>query len=296
MKKRMVLIGPGRAGQSVARLLHEAGHEFKAVISRDPVRAATAARFIGAPGAGTTDLSRARAGEIVLIAIPDDHIEEMAATLRREGYLAPGAILIHFSGILPAAIMQDEEGSPRALSIHPLQTFADAVIGVHTLPGSPFAVEGDEALLPLAEKLVSDMGGTPFRIASIRKPLYHAAACVASNYLVTIIVAARQIMSACGFSDEEAFHLLAPLLRGTGKNLAALGPEQALTGPIARGDVKTVAAHLQALTELDPELQEIYRVLGRKTVEVARKKGTLDQEKAEEILRILKGGELGAGG
>lgn len=288
MKKRIVLIGPGRAGQAVSRLLHEAGHEFRAIISRDPVRAATAARFIGSPGAGTTDLSRARDGELVLIAIPDDHIGEMAATLRREGYLAPGVILIHFSGILPAAILQGKEGSPQALSIHPLQTFADAVIGVHTLPGSPFAVEGDKALLALAEELVSDMGGIPFRIASRRKPLYHAAACVASNYLVTILVVARQILSACGFSDEEAFHLLAPLLRGTVKNLAALGPEQALTGPIARGDVETVASHLQALTELDPELQEIYRVLGRKTVEVARKKGTLDREKAEEILRILR--------
>jgi predicted short-subunit dehydrogenase-like oxidoreductase (DUF2520 family) len=289
MKRSMVLIGPGRAGQAIARLLHEAGHEFKAVISRDPVRAAAAARFIGVPGAGTTDLSRAREGELVFIAIPDDHIEEMAATLRREEYLAPGAILIHFSGILPAAILQDKEGSPRALSMHPLQTFADSVLGIRSLPGCPFAVEGDESLLPLAEELVSDMGGTPFRIPTNRKPLYHAAASVASNYMVTVIVVARQIMSACGFSEEEAFHLLTPLLRGTGKNLGALSPEQALTGPIARGDVTTIASHLKALTDLDPDIQEIYRVLGRKTVEVARKKGTLDREKAEEILRILRG-------
>jgi predicted short-subunit dehydrogenase-like oxidoreductase (DUF2520 family) len=289
MKKSMVLIGPGRAGQAIARLLHEAGHEFKAIISRDPVRAAAAARFIGIPGSGTTDLSRAREGELVFIAIPDDHIEEMATTLRRKGYLAPNAVLIHFSGILPAAILQGKNGSPRALSIHPLQTFADSVLGIRSLPGSPFAVEGDESLLPLAEELVLNMGGTPFRISTRSKPLYHAAASVASNYMVTVIVVARQIMSACGFSEEEAFHLLTPLLRGTGKNLGALGPEQALTGPIARGDIKTIACHLQALADLDPDLQEIYRVLGRKTVEVARKKGTLNREKAEEILRILRG-------
>jgi len=288
MKKRIVLIGPGRTGQSIARLLYEAGHEFKAVISRDRGRAVSAARFIGAPGAGTTDLSRAREGEIVLIAIPDDHIEAMAAALRNEGYLDPGAILIHFSGILPAAAMKGEEGMPRALAIHPLQTFADAVIGVSTLPGSPFAVEGDDALIPLAEELVSDIGGFPFRISGERKPLYHAAACVASNYMVTVIVVARQILAACGFSEEEAFHILTPLLRGTGKNLAALGPEKALTGPIARGDAKTIASHLQALAGLDPDLQEIYRVLGRKTVEVARRKGTLDADKGEEILKILK--------
>lgn len=289
MKKRIVLIGPGRVGQAVARLLQEAGHDLCAIVSRDEHRALSAARFVGSPGAGTTDLARAREGELVLIALPDDHIAGMAARLHREGLLAPGAILVHFSGILPASILLDgADPSLQALAIHPLQTFADAVIGVGTIPGSPFSVEGSEERLPLAEQLVTDMGGIPFRIASERKPLYHAAACVASNYLVTLVASARQIMAACGFAEEDAFKLLSPLLRGTGKNLAALGPERALTGPIARGDVHTVASHLEAMAALPDDLQEIYRVLGRKTVEVALKKGTLDAAKGVEILELLR--------
>jgi predicted short-subunit dehydrogenase-like oxidoreductase (DUF2520 family) len=289
MNRRLVLIGPGRLGTTVARLLAEAGHEIRAIISRDVSRATAAARFVGCPGIGTTDLFRVREGELVLIALPDDHIGEMAARLRREGHLAPGTVLVHFSGIHPAAILLGEEGPLlHALAIHPLQSFADAVMGVRQLPGSPCSVEGEEALLPLAEALATDLGGIPFRITAERKPLYHAAACVASNYLVTLVDTASEIMAACGFSREDAFHLLTPLLRGTGKNLSALGPELALTGPIARGDLRTVRKHLQALTELPPEISEIYRVLGQRTVALAKRRGTLSSEAEEKILKILE--------
>lgn len=288
MSRRLVLIGPGRLGMAVARLLHDAGHDLRAIVSRDPERAASAARFAGVPGMGTTDLGRAREGEVVLLALPDDRIGEMAARLRREGGLTAGTVLVHFSGIHPASILLGEEGPLlHALAIHPLQTFADAVMGIRHLPGSPCSVEGEETLLPLGEALVNDIGGVPFRLDAGRKPLYHAAAAVASNYLVALTAAAGEIMAACGFGEEEAFRLLSPLLRGTGKNLAALGPRLALTGPIARGDSRTVRKHLQALAPLPTDLGEIYRVMGRKTVQLARQKGTLDGEAAERILALL---------
>jgi len=289
MSRRLVLIGPGRLGMTVARLLAEAGHEIRAIIGRDGSRAAAAARFVGCPGIGTTDIARVREGELVLIALPDDQIGEMAARLRRQGNLAAGTVLVHFSGIHPAAILLGEEGPLlHALAIHPLQSFADAVMGVRELPGSPCSVEGEEELLPLAEALVTDIGGTPFRLAAEHKALYHAAACVASNYLVTLIDTASEIMAACGFGRDDAFRLLVPLLRGTGKSLSVLGPEQALTGPIARGDLRTVRKHLQALAELPPDIREIYRVLGRRTVAVAKRRGALEAGKAEEILALLE--------
>lgn len=287
-KMRIVLIGPGSLGQSVTRLLQEAGHDIRAVIGRDRERTRMAARFIGSPESATTDLAAVERGDIVLLALPDDLLAPMGERLRREGHLTRDALLIHFSGIHPAAILLDERTpSVRALSIHPLQTFADAVIGLRSLPGTPCAVQGEESLLPLGEQLVRDFGGIPFRLDGKQKPLYHAAACVASNYMVTLVSVAGEIMAACGFDEKEAFHLLTPLLRGTGKNLAALGPEKALTGPIARGDVRTVALHLKALQGLSAELQEIYRVMGRKTVAVARAKGTLAEEEAQELVRLL---------
>ncbi len=288
MKKRIALIGPGRLGQAVVRLLAEAGHDIRAIIGRDPARAIEAARFAGCRQAATTDLNRAREAELVLLALPDDHLGKMAADLRRNELLAPGTILIHFSGLHPASILLGEEGPPlQALAIHPLQTFADPVMALRSIPGSPCAVEGPEELWPLAEQLVNDLGGQAFRLAADRKPLYHAAACVASNYLVALVAAAGQIMAACDIDENQAQRMLIPLLKGTADNLAALGPELALTGPIARGDARTVDKHLRALTALPGDLQEIYRVMGRKTVEVALRKGTLDQGKADEILDLL---------
>ena len=291
MKQKTVLIGPGRLGQAVAKLLQEAGYDLRAIISRDEARARAAARFANCRHAATTDLARVREGELVLVALPDDNIGAMGAILRREGYLAPGATLIHFSGLHPASILLGEEGPlVDALSIHPLQTFADSVLAVRSLAGTPFSVEGSEAKLPLAEQLVADLGGIPFHITADKKPLYHTAACVASNYLVTLTRTACQIMSACGFSDAEALQLLIPLVRGTGKNLTIMGPEHALTGPIARGDLRTVGKHLRALADMPEDVQQIYRVLGKKTVEVALAKGTLTPETGEKILQILADG------
>jgi predicted short-subunit dehydrogenase-like oxidoreductase (DUF2520 family) len=289
MKPQIVLIGPGRLGQAVTYLLAEAGYPIATVISRDLDRAVSAARFVGNRAAGTNDFSRAEEGNIVLLALPDDVLAEAALQLRRNRRLDPNVVMIHFSGLHPAAILnQGSAPAVRALSLHPLQTFADAVTGLRNLPGSPFSVEGEDALIPLGKTLVEAMGGIPFHLLSEQKPLYHAAACVASNYLITLAASAGQIMAACGFTEEDALKLLIPLLKGTSLNLVTLGPQKALTGPIARGDVQTVAGHLEAMAELPKELRDIYRVMGRETVKLARKKGSLDEQQAEAILDLLK--------
>ena len=290
-KQRLAVIGTGAIGQSVASLLHDAGYEIVAIVGRSQQRAVAAARFAGSRRAATTDLHRVRDAEVILIALSDDHIGPMAARLRQEVKPAPGTVLVHFSGIHRADILLGHDGGDfKALALHPLQSFPDEVVGVRALPGSPFAMEGDDEVMPLAEELVHAMGGLPFRIAGEQKALYHAAACVASNYMVTLISVARDIMAACGFSEEEAFRMLTTLMKDTGKNLAALGPEHALTGPIARGDVRTVEKHLRALAALPPDVGRIYRVMGRRTAELARRKGTLDKDAARAILKVLEDG------
>lgn len=289
MSRRIALIGPGRIGQAVTRLLHDAGHDIVAVIGRDPARAKAAARFIGRVEAATTDQGMVSAADLVLFALPDDLIGPTAAALRHSGKLAAETVLVHFSGLHPAAILLGEDGPALgALAIHPLQTFADAVVGVRNLPGTPCSIEGEEALLPLAEALVADLGGRPFVIDRDHKPLYHAAACVASNYLVALTNAACELLGGCGYSRDQAFELLSPLLRGTLNNLVTLGPVAALTGPISRGDTRTVARHLKALEPFSADLNNLYRALGRQTADVAREKGTLEAEQEAELRTLLE--------
>jgi len=289
MRQRFALIGPGRVGQAVARLLVEAGYRPAAIVSRDLQRARQAARFAGRPEAATTDLRQATGSKLILIAVPDDHLRPVAERLHRLP-LKPGTLLVHFSGYHPAAVLlPDPPGTLRALAIHPLQTFADAVMGVQNLPGSPCSVEGDAKALPQGEKLVRALGAHPFRLAGEQKTLYHAAACVLSNYLVANTHAACDMFAACGFSPDEAFQLLKPLLTGTLRSLTTLGPEASLTGPIARGDIKTVQAHLDALHPLPDDLQQHYRILGRRAVQIARNRGSIDPKTARRLLRLLDG-------
>lgn len=288
MSSRIALVGPGRLGQAVCRLLADAGHVFVAVVSRDLARARAAARFIGNPQAATTDLTKVKEAEMVFLALPDDAIAPMATRLRQEGLVRPDTVLVHFSGIHDSSILEGEGTPVRGLAIHPMQSFADAVIGMRNLPGSLFAIEGDASLIPLARELVDDMGGLPFILTREQKPLYHAAACTASNFLVTLVATAGEMLSYCGIDAKDAGRLFAPLLSGTVKNLSTLGPQSALTGPIVRGDILTVEKHLAALEALPEEVRRIYRLMGEKTVDLAEESGRLEADKAEALRRLLQ--------
>jgi len=288
VKKSFALIGPGRVGQAVARLLVDADYNLVALVSRDVDRARKAADFVGCPNAATTAMEKAATADIVLLAVADDFIATVAAELSRYD-LKPGTLLVHFSGFHRADVLLPElERGLLAVALHPLQTFATAEAGVRNLPGSPCSVEGSPQAVEEGEQLIHAVGGVPFRIGSEQKTLYHAAACVLSNNLVANTRAACEIFAACGFDRQQAFELLKPLLAGTCNNLESLGPDRALTGPISRGDVHTVRAHLEALAPLPTELQQIYRVLGSKAAQIGLERGSLSREAAEEILPLLK--------
>ncbi len=134
-----------------------------------------------------------------------------------------------------------------------------------------------------------DLGGLPFFVAEEDRPLYHAAACVASNYLVALMHTAEDIYRSLGLARDDAVRAFWPLVKGTIRNIEARGTVQALTGPIARGDLGTVARHIAALKARLPVLLEPYRTIGLLTVEIALEKGTISRERAEEIKSLLRG-------
>ncbi|BCV20096.1 Rossmann-like and DUF2520 domain-containing protein [Moorella sp. Hama-1] len=284
---RVGIIGAGPVGTGMGILLSRRGYTITGVASRTRASAERAARRLDCP-AFTEPAALARLVEVVFITTTDRAIGPVTLAIARQGGFHPGQTVIHMSGSLTTAVLEPaREAGARVLSLHPLQSCADADRAVTNLPGSVFSLEGDEEALTLGRKLVNDLGGEYFIIKPETKPLYHAAACVASNYLVSLVDLSYRLMQAAGMEPAMVARALAPLIEGTWGNIKEKGTPLALTGPIARGDGETLTDHLRSLAIKAPELDEIYRALGRYTIEVAVRKGSIDARQAAELAEIL---------
>ncbi len=290
MKPSVALIGPGKVGGAVGRLLHQAGYRLSAVVGRNQERAVAACRFIGCVAQlATTELSSAAKTDILLLAVGDDAIQPLAAELQQQLPLSANQTLLHFSGLYPAEVMRQPDSPVQLASLHPLLPFASRELATEKLKGCPCAIEGDASALPLVEQLVKELGGRAFPIEGAKKALYHTSACIASNFLVTLLGTARDLLSECGIAKQDTLQLLRPLLQATLDNAVKLGPEVGLTGPIVRGDQGTVARHLQALTEFSPADLPLYRLLGERTAALAEQADRLPSDAARQITDLLKG-------
>jgi predicted short-subunit dehydrogenase-like oxidoreductase (DUF2520 family) len=183
-------------------------------------------------------------------------------------------------------------GSYRAV-IHPLQSLASREQGIKNLPGSYFRIEADPEALKTAKEIVKALGGIELAMPKWSSDkesaaLYHAGAVAASNYFVALVDYGLKFYQALGADKKDALKAVLPLIRGTLDNIETLGIPDALTGPIMRGDTQTVRDHLDAMQKRTPELMGLYKELARQTVSVARDKGSITREKAEELLRLVK--------
>jgi predicted short-subunit dehydrogenase-like oxidoreductase (DUF2520 family) len=149
------------------------------------------------------------------------------------------------------------------------------------------AVEGLRAAVDMAEQMATALGARPLRLKTEGKTLYHAAAVVASNYLVSLVDAAQEMLHAAGIPEENAFSVLAPLIHGTLNNVDRRGTTDALTGPIVRGDKETVALHVAALGALLPHLLPAYGSLGRQALRISRRKGHLSADVLAALDELL---------
>lgn len=284
----LAIVGAGTVGKALGRRLADAGWPVRALSCRTIESARAAASFIG-QGAPYDDAPKAaKEGDVVLLAVPDDRIQEVAESLARWGSLRKGAVLIHVSGGRPAAAMSMcREGGVHVASMHPLQTFASAEAAVDLLSGALFACEGDEEALPVVREIVEVLGGRYVAIDGEKKALYHAGAVMACNYLVTLVAGAAELFEEAGIPRDEAVRALAPLLRGTVANLEKVGLPMALTGPIARGDADTVEIHAREIARARPDLLPLYQALGLWTIPIAEEKGAMPEGSAKRVERVL---------
>ena len=224
--------------------------------------------------------------DLVIVATPDDAIGTAAAALARQQAIAPSQAVLHLSGLLDRRALGALAATGAALgSFHPLQTIADPVTAPARLLGSYAGVEGDPRAEAEGEWLALMLGMHPIRLTAAAKPAYHAGAVFAANFLVALAGVAERLAREAGIPAADAARVYLPLLRGAASNLAA-GAGAALTGPIARGDVETIRAHLAAL---DDEDRELYRRLGLATLPLARQAG-LGNEAAARVTEVLGGG------
>ena len=280
------VVGAGRAGTAMAAALGRAGHRVVAVsaVSQASIDRA-AARLPGVPVLRPEEVID-RAG-LVLLTVPDDALAGLVAGLAATDVPLEGKLIAHASGRHGLAVLEPVVAKGALpLAMHPVMTFTGRVEDEARMNGISFGVTAPDLLRPVAEVLVVEMGGEPVFIEEDKRGIYHAALASGANHLVTLVAASAEMLATAGVADPSA--MLAPLLYAALENALAFGPA-ALTGPVARGDADTVAAHVAAIKAAAPEMLSSYLALARLTADRALAARTLTADDAERLLGVLSG-------
>ena len=283
----VTVIGAGAMGRVLAARLRERGYPVLAVISRTRDHAEELAHAVGARIASDSLHDLPAESRLVVCCIPDGKLEEVASRLSRIAHPWRKTVVLHTSGALPASVLQplaDEEA--RTLSFHPLQALT-ATSGPEALEGVYAGIEGQPPSLAAGIELAVGLGMRYLILSADAKPRYHLAASIASNYLVTLNAVVQQVFQSLDIDRVTAQEVITPLVHGTLANLATSSPEDALTGPILRGDLETVHKHGLALRRYLPHLIPVYASLAMETVALAVRSSRLDPARAEEMLALL---------
>lgn len=257
---RIAFVGCGAAGRALAVAWRRKGHAIGAVHARTSAAAAVKAIGAGVPNGPLDD------ADVVVFATPDDALAAVAAKHR----LAPRQVALHLSGAHPSTVLAPT--GARTAGLHPLQAFADLEAALAALPRAFCFVEGEA--VDVAEKLARDLTPHVARLETGKKILYHAGAAIASNYTVTLLAVARDLLVEAGVPEGTALDALVALVRGSLDNVAKVGIPQALTGPAARGDVELVRRHIEAL---DGPVRTLYLALLEATLPLSRARGGLSR-------------------
>ncbi len=289
MNAKLHLLGAGRAATALARLLQQRGFQIGKVVCTSLESAGSAVDVIGAGHPSTEPAAALEAGVTTLWGVPDRDIAPLATSLAQQPGMLTDAVLLHLSGSLTSEALHPlrERGASLG-SLHPMRAFADRQQPPSSLQGVFFGIEGMSAAAQRASELVQALQGVALPVTTATKPLYHAAASAASNGLVAVYDLAETLERAAGASPELAREALLTLMAGTLENLRAHGSPRALTGPIERGEVEVIEGHRQAMLEQAPASWPLYSALAVSLVDVACRKGSLDQEAARQLLASLE--------
>lgn len=281
---RVGIVGTGRVGSALGAALARVGHEVVAVSAVSAQSRARAERMLPTAAVLAPDEVIA-AADFVLLAVPDDALRQLVAGLADAGAWQAGQLVAHTAGSHGIGVLDPAAArGVLALALHPVMTFAGRPEDVDRLDGATFGVTAPDELRPVAETLVVEMGGEPVWVPEPARPLYHAALSLGSNHLVTLVNDALALLDGAGVADAQ--RLLAPLLSASLDNVLRLR-DAALTGPVSRGDVATVAAHRRELAAAAPEILPSYLAMARRTAERAHASGLLADDQLAALVDVL---------
>jgi predicted short-subunit dehydrogenase-like oxidoreductase (DUF2520 family) len=296
VKKRILtvsIVGAGRLGTAMAIALAGHGYAIGTLVARRRQQVQRSAAFFDPPidTLVAKELHQLQPPNLLIIATPDDQITPVARVLSAiEISRTRKPTVLHTSGALSSqALYPLAQRGWRTGSIHPLVSVSEPISGAQSLRGASWCVEGDRQAVRVATALIRDLEGKSFSISSDVKPLYHAAAVMASGNVVALFDVAVEMLGHCGLEQRKAQRVLLPLLSSSIRNLTATNdPAKAMTGTFARGDLETVKLHLEALSDTRLiEARELYRLLGQRALKMAEKNG-LERRMVRRIAGVLK--------
>lgn len=282
------VVGAGRVGAVLSAALRAAGHTVVAAAGEsDASRARIATLLPGVPRRKPTAV--AKACDLLLLAVPDDMLRNVTAMLADSGAIHPGQLVVHTSGRHGLAVLEPARAvGARVAAMHPAMTFTGTAVDLERLPGTVFGLTAGPEERTVVEGLVADLGGTPMWVPEEMRTLYHAGLAHGANHLVTLVTEAMEILSAAGAADPAG--TLRPLLTAALDNALQQG-DAALTGPIVRGDLGTVEAHLRDIEANAPQTLASYVALARATLGRAVTDGRLVPLRAARIRDLLDAAE-----
>lgn len=277
------VVGAGRVGAVLGAALQRAGHRVVAVSAVSPASLERAAVLL--PGVPVRPVPDVLTGaDLVVLAVPDDELAPLVAGLSATSSWSPGQLVAHTSGRHGLAVMHPARSVVSPLALHPAMTFEGAAIDLERLAGCCFGVTTPDALRPVGEALVVEMGGEPVWVAEADRVAYHAALSHGANHLVTLVAQAMQVLRGAGVAAPD--RVLAPLLSAS-LDAALRHGDAALTGPVSRGDAGTVATHVHELDGRGADLLPTYVALARATAMRALADGRLSPHSTARVLDAL---------
>jgi predicted short-subunit dehydrogenase-like oxidoreductase (DUF2520 family) len=295
---RFVVVGAGRLGASLALALRGHGSALLGFTARTSQGRANAESWLGMPSSPGLPELVGRQPDLYILAVPDQALPTVAgglAALLAASKPPHHPFVAHTSGATSVDVLAPcVEAGGTALVFHPLQTFTDAVTGAGRFLGAAIAVttsdgRADSPAAQLGFGLAITLGARPFLLPDDKRGLYHTAATVACNYLVTLEHQAKRLFVTAGLPEEQALSLFLPLVETTLANIATHGTVEALTGPLSRGDTDTIATHLAALAADAPGLVPLYRVLGLASLDIVRARGEIPSQVVDTLAEMLAG-------